>query len=56
MPAFGHTRRVLVGPYDNTRYYLQEYAKLGLRPQSPEELYNLAHSSIWIIVEKALGI
>lgn len=56
MPAFGDTRRGLVGPYVNTRYHLQEYAELGLRPESPEELYNLTHLSIRVIVEKALGM
>ena len=37
------------------RYHLQESAHAGLRPETPEELYNLRHSQRRIIVEMAIG-
>src|SRR6185437_4765030 len=45
----------LLTPYRGIRYHLQETARHGLRPKTPEELYNLRHSQARIIVEKALG-
>lgn len=45
----------LLTPYRGIRYHLQESARHGLRPTTPEELYNLRHSQTRIIVEKALG-
>ncbi|CCE28468.1 uncharacterized protein CPUR_02155 [Claviceps purpurea 20.1] len=53
--GFGNTRRGLVCPYANTRYHLQEYRELDVRPETPEELYNLRHSSARVIVEQAFG-
>ena len=45
----------LLTPFRGIRYHLQESARQGLRPETPEELYNLRHSQARIIVEKALG-
>lgn len=45
----------LLTPFRGIRYHLQETARLGLRPETPEELYNLRHSQARIIVEKAIG-
>lgn len=45
----------LLTPYRGIRYHLQESARHGLRPETPEELYNLRHSQARIIVEKAIG-
>ena len=45
----------LLTPYRGIRYHLQESARHGLRPATPEELYNLRHSQTRIIVEKAIG-
>ena len=44
----------LLTPYHGIRYHLQETARHGLRPATPEELYNLRHSQARIIVEMAL--
>ena len=45
----------LLTPFRGIRYHLQETARHGLRPATPEELYNLRHSQARIIVEKAIG-
>lgn len=45
----------LLTPYRGIRYHLQETARHGLRPATPEELYNLRHSQARITVEMALG-
>ena len=45
----------LLTPFRGIRYHLQETARQGLRPATPEELYNLRHSEARIIVEKAIG-
>ena len=45
----------LLTPFRGIRYYLQETARHGLRPATLEELYNLRHSQVRIIVEKAIG-
>ena len=41
--------------YIGSRYHLQETARAALRPETPEELYNLRHSQRRIIVEMAIG-
>jgi hypothetical protein len=45
----------LMTPYRGVRYHLQETARAGLRPVSPEELFNLRHSQFRICVEKTFG-
>ena len=45
----------LLTPFRGIRYHLQETARHGLRPETPEELYNLRHSQARIMVEKAIG-
>ena len=45
----------LLTPFRGTRYHLQEYARHGLRPETPEELYNLRHSQARMVVERAIG-
>ena len=45
----------LLTPFRGIRYHLQETARQGLRPATPEESYNLRHSEARIIVEKAIG-
>ena len=52
--GYSCSSRLLV-PYRGVRYHLQESARAGLRPATPEELYNLRHSQTRIIVEKAIG-
>ncbi|KAG6020290.1 hypothetical protein E4U40_006224 [Claviceps sp. LM458 group G5] len=32
------------------------YAESGVPPETPEQLFNLRHSSIWVIVKKAIGM
>ena len=44
----------LLTPFRGIRYHLQETARHGLRPATPEELYNLRHSQVRIIVKKAI--
>src|SRR6185437_8287302 len=45
----------LLTPFRGIRCHLQKSARRGLRPETPEELYNLRHSQARVIVEKALG-
>ena len=40
-------------PYQGTGYYLREYGVKS--PQNPRELFNLRHSSLRVIVERAFG-
>lgn len=54
--GFGIARRGIVCPFANTRYRVEEFAERGLQPKSPEELYNLTHSSLQVIVEKAFDM
>ena len=53
--GYGNSHRVMA-PYRGIRYYLQETARNHLRPVSPEELFNLRHSQLRIVVEKAFGM
>lgn len=40
-------------PYRQVRYHLREW--IGNRPQTPQELFNLRHSSLRTTVERAFG-
>jgi hypothetical protein len=52
--GFGASFRLLV-PYRGVRYHLAEWEKGQLRPQTPEELFNLRHSQMRITIEKVFG-
>lgn len=52
--GFGGFQRVLI-PYRGVRYHLQETARTGLRPSTPEELFNLRHSQLRTDIERVLG-
>ena len=52
--GYGNARRTLV-PYRGTRYHLQEYVRNELSPTSKEELFNLRHSQLRMVVERAFG-
>ena len=51
---YSDSRRLLI-PYRGVRYHLQESARVGLRPRTKEELYNLRHSQVRCVVERAFG-
>jgi hypothetical protein len=53
--GFGQ-RRGLILPFPETRYHLQEWARGGRAPETPEELFNLRHSRIRNVVERTFGI
>ena len=42
-------------PFHSTRYHLQDWVRSANPPQTKEELYNLRHSRLRIIVEQAFG-
>ena len=52
--GYGNARRTLV-PYRGTRYHLQEYVRNELSPTNKEELFNLRHSQLRMVVERAFG-
>ncbi|CCE35100.1 uncharacterized protein CPUR_02029 [Claviceps purpurea 20.1] len=54
--GFGNSRPGVLCPYAKTRYRVQDYAKSGLLPDTPEEVYNVTHSSIQVTVEKAFSM
>lgn len=42
-------------PYRGTRYHLKEFGDGQQKPQTKEELYNLRHSSLRNVIERAYG-
>ena len=44
----------LITPYRGVHYYLKEYSKNSL--ENPEELFNLWHSLLRNIIERAFGV
>lgn len=44
----------ILPPYRGVRYHLKEFGA-GRRPQTPQELFNLRHSSLRTTVERAFG-
>ena len=44
----------LLPPYRGVRYHLSEYGRKN-RPSNARELFNLRHSSLRVIVERAIG-
>jgi hypothetical protein len=47
---------LLVVPYPKTRYHLKEWDLQGRNPENMKELFNLRHSSLRTIVERAFGV
>jgi len=47
---------VTLTPYRGVRYHLKEWEKGRRKPQNAKELFNLRHSSLRNIVERAFGI
>ena len=45
----------LLLPYPSTRYHLNEWRDGGEAPKTKEELYNLRHSRLRVVVEMAFG-
>jgi hypothetical protein len=43
-------------PYRGVRYHLKEWERGNARPQNAQELFNLRHSSLRNVVERAFGI
>ncbi|KAH9153227.1 hypothetical protein LEN26_003585 [Aphanomyces euteiches] len=43
-------------PYRATRYHLKEFGQGRLKPQNKEELFNLRHSSLRNVIERAFGV
>ena len=52
--GYANARRTLV-PYRGTRYHLQDYVRNELSPKTKEELFNLRHSQLRMIVERSFG-
>jgi len=44
----------ILTPYRGVRYHLKEYNRKG--PQNPKELFNLWHTSLRNVIERALGV
>jgi hypothetical protein len=53
--GYNNSHRVLV-PFRGIRYHLQELGISQMRPRTPEELYNLRHCELRIVVEMAFGL
>lgn len=47
---------ICLSPYRGVRYYLREWAAAGARLESPQELFNLRHSSLRNVVERTFGV
>lgn len=43
-------------PYRGVRYHLKEWASGNKRPQNPQELFNLRHSSLRNVIERTFGV
>jgi hypothetical protein len=43
-------------PYRGVRYHLKEWESGERRPQSPQELFNLRHSSLRNVIERSFGV
>jgi hypothetical protein len=43
-------------PYHKVRYHLREWGTVNQRPKTPEELFNLRHSSLRITIERTFGV
>ncbi|KAK5988464.1 hypothetical protein PT974_05378 [Cladobotryum mycophilum] len=52
--GFGIQPGLLV-PYPNTRYHLQDWRDALNKPETKEELYNLRHARLRIIIEQTFG-
>ena len=52
--GYNYSHRLLT-PFRGIRYHLQETTRHGLQPATPEELYNLRHNQVRIIIKKAIG-
>jgi hypothetical protein len=53
--GFGLQRGISV-PFPGIRYHLQDWRNADNPPTSAKELYNLRHSSLRVVVERAFGI
>jgi hypothetical protein len=47
---------LLIVPYQKTRYHLREWDLQGRIPENMKELFNLRHSSLRTVVERAFGV
>jgi hypothetical protein len=47
---------LLIVPYPKTRYHLKEWDLQGRNPENMKELFNLRHSSLRTVVERAFGV
>ena len=47
---------LLIVPYQKTRYHLKEWDLQGRIPENMKELFNLRHSSLRTVVERAFGV
>ena len=47
---------LLLVPYQKVRYHLREWRASGLRPETPEELFNHRHSCCRNAVERGFGV
>ena len=47
---------LLMVPYPRTRYHLKEWDLQGRNPENMKELFNLRHSSLRTVVERAFGV
>lgn len=47
----------MMRPYNSTRYHLREWQEPGVdRPRTKEELFNLRHSQMRVVVERIFGV
>ena len=44
-----------LGPYRGQRYHFQEFHRRG-QPQTREEIFNRAHSSVRCVIERTFGV
>lgn len=54
--GYSKTDRILLVPYQKTRYHLREISDARRRPESKEELFNLCHARLRNCIERLIGI
>lgn len=54
--GYSKNNRMLLVPYQRTRYHLREFKAAKQRPETKEELFNLRHAQFRNVIERLFGI
>lgn len=54
--GYSKKNRLVLVPFQRTRYHLREIGAVQRRPQTKEELFNLRHSSLRNVIERLNGV